>query len=179
MEYKDITNPIELYNYMKENIKYGFVSKLDKKIYVRKIINNDELYDEMIYNHYYLQTPSELLESKHGICYDQVELIRCWFKEHNYEVITYFSSFHNHSIIIYKDENTYNLFERTLPGFNGIYSASSLEECLLIYKQIQEEKSNQKIPEIKLYKYDNVNFGDNFFRYVIANKKILKEDAKV
>ena len=107
------------------------------------------------------------------------KLVHDFLAKHNYEVITYFSSFHNHSIIIYKDNNTYNLFERTLPGFNGIYSASTLEECLLIYKRIQEEKSNQRIPEIKLYKYDNVNFGDNFFRYVIANKKILKEDVKL
>ena len=88
---KDIIQNVK---HIREENNYQF-TKLDKKIYVRKIINNDELYDEMIYNHYYLQKPSELLESKHGICYDQVELIRRWFEEHNYEVITYFSSFHN------------------------------------------------------------------------------------
>ena len=34
----------------------------------------------LLLNYYYLQTPEELLESKCGICYDQVEFIREFLK---------------------------------------------------------------------------------------------------
>ena len=40
MTYENINTPDELYRYMSENIKYGFVSS-DKKIYSRAELKND------------------------------------------------------------------------------------------------------------------------------------------
>ena len=67
---------------------------------------SDELYEDMLFNTYFLQTPEQLLESKYGICYDQVELAKKWFLDNGYDVFTYFSDCHNHTILIYKDKNT-------------------------------------------------------------------------
>lgn len=61
---------------MKTNIKYGFISSLDKKQYIRRELNNDKLYEDTLFKAYYLQSPKELLNSKCGLCFDQVEFER-------------------------------------------------------------------------------------------------------
>lgn len=174
MRYKDIKTPQELYIYIKKNIKYGFVSKFDNKIYRRSKLNNDKLYDSKIAYEYYLQTPKELLKSRCGICYDQVELIRSWLIEKNYEVFTYFSNFHNHVILIYKEDNNYNLFESALPKHNGIYKSKSIDDCLKIYSNMQFS-SNKDVNEIILYPYDNVKFGSGFLEFMNYAKKRKRE----
>lgn len=174
--FEKIKTPEELFKYIKENIKYGFISSNDNKKYIRKDINNDSLYDEYIKKYYYLQTPEELLKTKIGLCYDQVELMRNWLIKHNYEVLTYYSSYHHHSILIYKENNKYCLIETSLPRFNGIFKFNSINECLKFYKKIQEKNMNKKIQDIKLFKYNKGIFNENFFKYVCDNCKIKKED---
>ena len=163
MTYDRIKTPDELYEFMKYNIKYGFVSSYDNKIYVRKQVS-DELYEDMLFNTYFLQTPEQLLESKYGICYDQVELAKKWFLDNGYDVFTYFSDCHNHTILIYKDKNTYNLFERSFPKNNSIYRSTTLEDALDIYKKIQFE--NNDVETIKLYKYDDLSYGIGFYDFI-------------
>ena len=161
----NIKSPEELYQYMRENIKYGFISNIDNKAYRRVEVNNDELYEEMLKEGYFLQTPEELNKSKYGLCYDQVEFARKWFVENNYEVFTFFSKYHNHSFIIYKDDKKYYLFERTFPGHNGIYEGKTLGECLVIYKNMQFENADKDVNEIKIYPYNEVKFGIDFKEY--------------
>ena len=169
MKFDDIKTPEELYEFMKCNIKYGFVSNLDNKKYTRVEVNNDELYEKMLFETYFLQTPQQLLKNGYGICYDQVSLAKYWLVNHGYDVITYYSSYHNHTILIYKDGNTYNLFERALPKYNSIYRACSLEEVLEIYKHIQFR--NGDVDNIKLYKYDNISYGIGFYDFINECKK--------
>lgn len=174
--FNDIKTVEELYNFMRENLKYGFVSNKDKKCYRRVEVNNDELYEKMLFESYYLQTPEEVLKSGYGICYDQVEFARKWFLENNYEVFTFFSKYHNHSFLIYKENDNYYLFERTFPGHNGIYEGKTLKDCLNIYKSMQFENADKEICEIKIYPYENVKFGINFEEYKnYASKRINDE----
>lgn len=175
----NIKTPEELYAFIKSTIKYGFVSSLDNKIYKRKELNNDELYDNNIYNYYYIQDVDEILKNKCGICYDQVELVRYWFKKNNYEVHTYFSSFHHHAFLIYKDDDKYCLFETSLPKYNGIYKESSLKECLYKYKEIQEKLSNEKLENVWLYEYQKVKKHTNFFKDVCGICKTKKGDINI
>ena len=98
---KNIQSVEHLYNFMRENIKYGFISSIDKKAYRRVEVNDDELYEKMLIESYYLQTPEELLKSKYGLCYDQVELERKWLLDKGYKVLTFFSTHHNHSFLIF------------------------------------------------------------------------------
>lgn len=165
MQFKDIKTSKELYEFMKNNIKYGFISSYDNRKYIRKEINNDTLYENMLFNTYFLQSPNELLKSKCGLCYDQTELERFWLQKNGYDVYTFFSEFHNHVFLIYKDNNKYYLFERTMPKYNGIYEATSLGDCLEIYKQIQFKVVECNMQQIIIYPYDNVPYGLNFYQF--------------
>ena len=122
MEFNDVNNPKQLYEFMRKNIKYGFISSYDMMIYTRNEIRDSDLYENILFNSYFLQSPDEVLANKYGICYDQVELARFWFNSNNYLVQTFFTEYHNHSFLVYFDGNTYNLFETTFKDANGIYS---------------------------------------------------------
>lgn len=100
-------------------------------------MKNDELYEKIIFKYYYLQTPQELLKNGAGICFDQVELEKYWFKNHGYKTYSYFCDFHNHSFLIYEDNKKFYLFERTYKELNGIHKENSLEEVLKYYTKMQ------------------------------------------
>lgn len=173
MEYKNIKTPQELYKFIKENIRYGFISSYNNKPYTRKELKNDELYEFLLFNSYFLQTPEMLLQTKIGLCYDQVELARRWFTEHNYQVRTYFSFYHNHAFLIYKDKEKYSLFERTHPKYNGIYTLNSKEEALKFYKCLQLEKPE----ELEIIEYKQPPFGIDYYSFQEYIKK--EQSAKV
>lgn len=156
MKFYDIKNPIDLYLFMKENIKYGFYSTYDNDTHRRVDMNDDMLYELLLFHSYYLQSPKELLISKHGICFDQVEFERDWFVKKGYEVYTFFTPHHNHCFLVFKDSNGYNWFERTIKEHNGIHTKKSLEELIYHYKYVQDNMN------LKLYQYDNVTYGETF-----------------
>lgn len=162
----NIKNVEELYLFMKNNIKYGFING-DKEKCIRKELG-DKLYEEILFSNYYLQSPDELLKSKLGLCFDQVELERSWFLKHNYKVLTYYTTYHNHVFLIYIDDK-YHLFERTIKAYNGIYDFNSLEEAINFYIKKQEEIASKKL-DIKLYQYEKLEYGSNFEK---IKKKIL------
>ena len=178
-EYYKIKTIDALYLFMKKNIKYGFVSKIDNKCYRRDELNDDAFYDYMIKNGYYLQSPNELLKSRYGICYDQIELERKWFEDHNYEVYTYFSEYHNHGILIFKKNDKYYLMERSFPKHNGIYESNSLEECFEKYIQMQKEEMTKKIDEINIYPYKKPEYGLGFYEFIDNAKNDKKITLKI
>lgn len=175
MELVDVKNPYELYDFMKNRIKYGFISSKDNKVYIRKLLKNDKLYDETIVESYFLQTPNELLTNNCGLCWDQVEFERTWFLNNGYEVYTFFTTFHNHSFLIFSKNNTYCLFERTLPQDNGIYEAESLEDCLKIYIDLQKKNLQEDIDKIEIYPYVNPPFHTGFRDFISYAKLRYKE----
>lgn len=160
---KDIDNVEKLYDYIRKNIKYGFKAK-DFNIYCRYEMNNDMLYEYLLFNNYCLQKPSELIKSKYGICYDQVELMRYWMIKHNYEVFTFYTPYHNHAFLIYKENNNYNIIETSIKEYNGIHKFNSLEEALENYKNFQLK--NTKIKDIKFYKYDKAKYGCDICTFI-------------
>lgn len=177
MTYEEVKTPIELYRFMKENIKYGFFSSWDKKTHSRSEINNDLLYEKLLFNTYSLQTPEEVLKRGYGICYDQVELERFFFETHGYDVKTYYTPYHNHAFLIYRDKNQYCIFERSIKKLNGIYSKNSLEEVLNYYKKMQLKDTN--IDNIKFYEYQNVEFGCGIYDFIDLVTKEEKYGSKL
>lgn len=174
MDYKEIRNPYELYEYMKNNIEYGFYSSLDEKIHKRNETDNYS-YENLLFNYYYLQKPEELLITKTGICYDQVEFERKWFLDHGYEVHTFFTPYHNHCFLIFKDRDYYYLFETCIKDINGIYIGETIEELLDYYKILQNNF------DIEFYEYNNVIFGCNFIKFIshiIKNEKYILDLQK-
>ena len=72
-------------NLIMNQMDYGF-----KDSSGQNIINNLEKWDNEFDKFYYLQTPEELLISKCGVCWDQVELERKLFSDNNINFKTYF-----------------------------------------------------------------------------------------
>lgn len=174
MDYKEIRNPYELYEYMKNNIEYGFYSSLDKKIHKRTETDNYN-YENLLFNYYYLQKPEELFKTKAGICYDQVEFERKWFLDNGYEVHTFFTPYHNHCFLVFKDRDYYYLFETCIKDINGIYIGETIEELLDYYKILQNNF------DIEFYEYNNVTFGCNFINFIshiIKNEKYILDLQK-
>ena len=166
-EFLAIDNPHELYKFMQIYIKYGFMCELDKKIYTRKNTPNSKIYEDLLFNHYYLQKPEEILQSGYGICFDQVELERLWFIKHNYKTFTYYMPFHNHTFLIFNINSHYGIFERTLKRINGIYYCDSLNDALNYYQKLQLE---DKDLDWELYKYENIPFSINFNEFISTVK---------
>ena len=165
IKYKDLKTPQDLYFFMKENIKYGFVNQ-NGTIIPRKG-TPEVYYMEELFRNYYFQSPKELLMNKCGICYDQNELMKEWLLEHNYEVKTYYSPIRNHSIIVYKKDNKYYWIERTFKDAIGIHDFSNLLDLFEFYLFTQDSEYKNTV----LYEYNINNYGCNFYEYICKAKE--------
>lgn len=176
MKYEDIKTPEELYSFMKENIKYGFYVKKQDKIYIRKELNNDELYNKTLLHDYIVLSPKELLDKKVGVCYDYVEFERDWLLKHGYKVHTYYTNIHNHAILIYEDNNKYYLFERSIKQFNGIHEDDNIDNLIKMYNDWQVEHDEVFKLKIETTEYDAPKEEVGFYGYIL---NALKSEEKL
>ncbi len=171
MKYEDISNPFELYRFMKHNIKYGFVSNINNEVYTRDKLQNDELYEKLLLETYYLQNEEELLKSGYGLCYDQTLFANSWLKSHNYETFLFFEHLHNHLFIVYKENYKYYVFERTFKTHNGITEFDSLNDAVTYFKCIDALENNTFPSNIKVSKARDIEYHMGFNEILNANKK--------
>ena len=83
-----IQTPNELLEYMSQNIIYGFIGKNGKKYTDMFSEEWNDWYSEC-----FVQNGEEVLESKIGTCWDQVEFERLWFEKKGYTIHTFFMWF--------------------------------------------------------------------------------------
>lgn len=108
-------------------INYGWVDK--NRV---KHINDFDDYSEL----YILQSPNEIINSQIGVCWDQVELERYYFKNVNNLIKTFFIVHYDndkcptHTFLIYKKNNKYYWFEHSWEKFRGIHKYDSLIDLL-------------------------------------------------
>lgn len=120
-----------------EKIEYGFPDEDGNNL----IITNPKKYEEDFYKFYYLLTPTELLEKKYGVCWDQVELERYLFEKNKINVKTYFiyindnDNLPSHTFLTYQSHNNFYWFEHSWYQYKGIHKYNSLKELLLDVKQ--------------------------------------------
>ena len=145
MKYEELKTPRDLYNYMRDNISYGFVNQ-DNNIFLRRDTSEIYYMEELLRN-YKFQSPEEVLMTKCGLCYDQNELMRYWLEQNNYEVKTYFSPIMNHSLLVYTDNDKFNWIERTYKDVLGIHDFNNLNDLFEFYLFIQDSE----------YKSTNIN----------------------
>lgn len=130
-----MTNEVNKIMEIMQTIEYGF--KDEQGI---NIITNQIKWDNEFYNFYYLLSPEELLTTKCGVCWDQVELERYLFEKQNIEVATYFICIYDgdnlpsHTFLTFKHDNKYYWFEHSWATYQGIHEYSSLKELLLDIK---------------------------------------------
>ncbi len=119
-------NEFEIMDLMK-NIDYGWIDKDNKK---------HVLVDETYSDNYILQSPKEIIKNKIGICWDQVELERYYFKGNDWNIKTYFLVHYDgdkcptHTFLTFEKNNKCYWFEHSWEKFRGIHEYKSLKELL-------------------------------------------------
>ena len=159
------------------SIEYGFKDKNGENI-----INNKKKWDEEFNNFYYLQTPIELLETKCGVCWDQVELERYLFEKNKIEVSTYFiymkeeDKLPSHTFLTFKENNKNYWFEHSWNKYKGIHEYETEKELLEDVKnKFINDHKEVKNNIIYCYKYEippKHITCDNFYKYIESNYKV-------
>ena len=128
-----IETPRELLDFM-SNIHYGYLGKNGR------VYHEDDLdFSSDWSREYLLQNKEDLLKTRYGNCWDQVELERDWFIHNGYEIRTYYemvlldydNPYPTHTFLVFKDENhKWNWFENAISNHRGIFTFDSLEELI-------------------------------------------------
>lgn len=111
-----------------KSIEYGWVDKEFKK---------HQLVDENFSENYRLQSPNEVLKNKIGVCWDQVELERYYFKGNDWNVRTFFLVHYDndkcpsHTFLTFKKDYKYYWFEHSWEKFRGVHQYTTMRELLL------------------------------------------------
>jgi len=149
----------ELHNYMKNNIAYGYID------------GNNNKYDDVNQNFdkiYILQSPEQLLKSKRGVCWDQVEFERTYFESNGYKYKTFFLVYYDendcptHTFLTYKQNDEWIWFENSWELHRGLHKYYDIESLL---KDVKEKfiKSLNKIERntenLFMYEYDKPDYG--------------------
>lgn len=168
---------IEIMKQMNQ-INYGFVDS-DNNIY----LDNNENWDNEFGKLYRLQSPKKLLETKCGVCWDQVELERYLFNKKNIKVSTYFiisndnKIYPTHTFLICKLSNKYYYFEHSWQPYRGIKEYNSELE---IVRYVRDnfikmlKKENIKV-NIEIYKYEMPQYeidANTFINHCTNGEKI-------
>lgn len=155
------------------SIEYGFKDDNDENVNS----TNPKKWDEEFENFYYLQTPEELLNSKCGVCFDQVELERKLFQDHNIKIKTYFiyitddNSLPSHTFLTYEQDKKHYWFEHSWGEYKGIHEYESEVELLLDVKE-KFRKSHNYVSEnsfLYIYEYQKPKEHitcDEFYQYI-------------
>ena len=187
-----IQTPDELLKYMNQNIAYGFVGKNGKK-YTDMF---SEEWDDW-YSQCFVQNGEEVLKSKTGTCWDQVELERLWFERNGYTIHTFFmwfevnkeNNYPTHTFLIYESNNKYYWFENAFESERGIHEFNSLDEAIKCVKskQIKYTKNNfpnsstDDMESLVVYEYfkpANHIGVDEYLNHVTSTKYVSKKKEK-
>ena len=130
LEYKKVSSPEELLSFMSKYVNYGFISNEGKRY-----MESDKFWNRDWYKKCIVQSGNGMLKTKLGTCWDQVELERKWFTEHNYEIKTLFFWFNlpqpncypTHTILVYKNNDKWVWFEHSFFSYRGIFEYDSLD----------------------------------------------------
>ncbi len=173
----------EFFKYCQKEFKYGWLDQDGKR---HKGVNNGKIYS--------LQSPSELINSKLGICWDMTELYRDYFASStNLKYETYYLLYDDgngcpsHTILVfYKDDKVYwfePMFQNTDCNYSGIHEYKNINDLLIDFKKIWLNYAliNKIIPKdykkdnILLYKYDKPKYHINGYemRNHINNSKLI------
>lgn len=162
------------------NIEYGFKDKNGANLI------NSESWDKNFYNFYYLLSPEELLHSKCGVCWDQVELERKLFNDANINCDTYFiyiddnENLPSHTFLIFQLNNKYYWFEHSWYDMKGIHEYNNIKALLNDVKNkfidsIKNEINSNLNYETFIYKYNKPKYHiscDEFYSYIKTQERI-------
>lgn len=179
----NIKNEYELLEYMKDNIKYGFVTKYGKKYFP-----GCKNYNEIWFDKGVVQTGENVSKTLVGTCLEQVEFERKWFTENNIKVKTFFfwyeinekNNYPTHTILTYEKDNKYYWFENAFDIQRGIHEYSSIKELINDVKNKYHQctinmgiAKESDIDLIKIYEYKGLKENLGILEYL---KHVTKGD---
>ena len=160
-------NEFEIMNLM-ENIEYGCIDKNNNKYNV---------VDESYSDNYILQDPKEIIKNKIGVCWDQVELERYYFKGNDWNIKSYFIVHYDndkcptHTFLTFEKNNKYYWFEHAWERFRGIHEYQTQKELLFDVKNKfikYELNNNYEKNNLIIYNYKKPKYHLNtqeFYRH--------------
>lgn len=193
LAFEDAKTPEELSALMAKNIHYGFVGKNNKKIYSP----DDPKMPADFSKEYFLQSPAELIESGHGICWDSTELERDWFTKHGYNFKVFFMMFAKdtpnnlptHTFLAFENQGKWCWFEHAFGAQRGIHEYTSLEELIVDvkmkhsnYAMEQAGASAEDFQKIRTCEYKQATYGSSareFMAETATNITPLKRARKI
>ena len=190
MKYEKLKTPEELLTFMDQNIVFGFIGKNGKK-YTNMFT---KAWEEDWYSECIVQSGEEVLKTRIGTCWDQVELERLWFKTNDYEFKTIFIWFEmneendlpTHTFLVYKSDNKYCWFEHSFEDNKGIHEFDTFEKVIECVKQKQLEAAinsgKAKIEQynlIKAYEFEEPLSNISVSEYLKHVTKRLLEFNKL
>lgn len=149
-------------------IDYGWVSRNG----IKHINDFNTFSDE-----YILQSPEEIIKSKVGVCWDQVELERYYFKNVNNSIKTFFIVHYDndkcpsHTFLTFEKDNYHYWFEHSWEKFRGIHKYNTIKELLedIKTKFIQFELYNKYTQKnLVIHEYDKPKYNisvQEFYRH--------------
>lgn len=179
MNEKEIKLKLEKIMKLMEKIEYGFKDKNGNNI----IDFDEEKWEREFSEFYYLQTPEELLESKCGVCWDQVELERKLFKSEGIKTKTFFiylidnDMLPSHTFLTFENDNKYFWFEHSWGNFKGIHKYETENELLKDVVRKFKTSHNEIKYDAKMYVYQYEMPSchikcDDFYKYIETQKQI-------
>lgn len=141
-----------------DNIEYGWVDTLNH--------SHDREF-ELMFTNYHLQTPQEIIKNKVGVCWDQVELERFYFKPHTMNTKTFFIVHYDnnecptHTFLTYEKDNKYYWFEHSWEVHRGIHEYPSLDSLLKDVRSkfiIHELNNNYNSNNLVIYEYSKPKY---------------------
>ena len=185
-----IENPLEvkgklgLWEYYTEDEIMEIMSQIEYG-WVDKNQNPHQELGEDFEKNYQLQSPSELLKSKIGVCYDQVELERYYFSSHLEKVTTYCIVYEahdhhktrTHTFLTYEKSGKYYWFEHAWENAKGIHEYPSLMDLFYDMKEkfiIDQVKEEVEANTIYFFEYQKPNWhlsAQEFFNHIIHGKE--------
>lgn len=132
---------------------------------------------------FYLQNPKQLLESKIGCCFDQVELERELVTKLDVECRSCFMIYpddnvdYAHAFLIYKDSKKYYWLENAWVKYKGVHVYDTKEELFLdVIQKFTATINDSDAKKIKMYMYDKPRFGINYVKLLshFINSRIVK-----
>lgn len=167
-------NEYEIMGLMKD-IEYGWVDEQNNK-YMKV--------DDSFKDKYILQSPKNILKSKVGVCWDQVELERYFFKNYVPSVKTFFIVYDDndkcptHTFLTFEKNNKFYWFEHSWEIFRGIHEYTSLNQLLLDIKNkfvSSELHGNYEKTNLYIYEYLKPKYHigtQEFFNHCSSNINI-------
>lgn len=156
-----------VYNTVKEKISNIHLGYRDK---------DGNLYSGFKWNFkdvFYFQSPKQLLDSKIGTCFEQVELERDIISKLGVDLRTYFIHYPSdtydiaHAFLIYKDAKKYYWLENAWLKYKGLHIYTTKEELFNdVLNKFVATIPNGEFKKVKLYLYERPRFGINYIKYL-------------